>query len=110
MVTLLVICVPFGPAADPLSYFLWGTAYCLFLAFFAVGLCLAMPNRIVLWWLLSILVPLLVNVGSLLSFWVYPEVVLRAWILASCAVAAWGWVWYIRWHRVRDLRHLPLCR
>jgi hypothetical protein len=113
MVSLLVICAPFGPAVDLLSYFLLGPAYCLFLALFAVGLGLATPSRILVWWLLSFLVPLLVIVDSLLSFWVCPEVflstppavflgllgVLGAWVLASCAVAGSGWVRYVRWHR-----------
>ena len=91
--------------------FLEVLAYILFLPLFGVGIALAHPGRLVKWWLRgAVLLPL-----GMIGFkvWLLSDpvsaiemfplagflILLKAYLLTGCVIAAWGWVRYVRWYR-----------
>jgi hypothetical protein len=109
----LAVCLLFAAEHDPVMFLTAGLAYGAFLALFGVGLCLALPGRVVRWWLISGALPLM----CVTVFWLWlrsdPEAILRSppgvmigllvvlqgWIVAGVLIAGWGWVRYVRWYR-----------
>ena len=112
LVAFWFACCPFVEEVDSVASVLGGAAYCLFLTMFSAGLVLALPSRIVvLWWMLSGVIPLLFSAGFWLALRSDPEWIFRAsarvflrglnwviwgWLLTGCAVAGWGWLRFIR--------------
>jgi hypothetical protein len=96
-----------------LDGYAWGLGYCFFLTLFGIGFALAARSRLVLWWIVSGIVPAGMIVGfglwlrsspeSILSLsqgaWWGMMGVLCTWVLAGCVVASYGWVEYIRSYR-----------
>jgi hypothetical protein len=109
----VVACAPFIDGIEPAAFLGPGLAYCLLLALFGVGLALAVPSRLVCWWLAASVIPLLGISAFGVLVWSSPAALLdlptalmrglqaitSGWVAGGCAVAGWGWVRYLRWRR-----------
>jgi hypothetical protein len=109
--TVIVAGVPFVREIEPATLIVPALAYGFLLNFFSVGLVLTVPSRLMGWWLVAGVVPLLnlaafdllirpapVAILGLSSaqYWaLFAE--LWLWLAAGCALAGWGWVRYLRW-------------
>jgi hypothetical protein len=107
---LFAACSPFVSAPDRTQFFVWGVAYGLFLAFFVIGLWLALPSRLVLWWWFSSALPFLFMAAWWLQLRLAPEAFLRSalwvsrglvaipatWLAVGFMIASWGWMRYLR--------------
>ena len=107
---LLAVCAPFLDGIEPAVFLGLGLGYCLVLAFSGVGFALAVPSRIVGWWLAASALPvfgvgtvgILVNFSPSALFDLPAALLWGLWALlgaslvAGCALAGWGWLRYLR--------------
>lgn len=107
----------FGPFVIPFlkcewfEYLAACLAYCVFVSWSVVGVCLVLPRRLAPLWIYGFPIPLLTTFGlwwavalkaNLFVLMILARVfwaMIVVWLAMTCAVAARGWTSYFRWRR-----------